>query len=94
MRNAAGERLDELAESRTGLGPRSGVDGLPDSLHQPLAVLSYRLGLAQRFKLVVVVAAELLFTLSQISVFGERAIRPQFHPLEGGSNAFGEFAFG
>ena len=60
---------------------------LGDSLRDSLAVLSYRLGLLQRFKLVVVVAAELLFTLSQISVFGECAIRPQFHPLEGGSNS-------
>jgi hypothetical protein len=94
VRNAAGERLDELAESRASLRPRGAVSGLADGRYYALAVLSHRLGLAQRFKLVAVVAAELLFTLSQVSVLTERAIRPQFHALDGGSNAFGEFVGG
>lgn len=52
----------------------AGFDRLLDGCHHPLAVSHYRLRLAQRFKLAVIVAAELLFTLRQISVLAERAI--------------------
>ena len=77
-----------------GSGGWGAVMASPTDRYYALAVLSHRLGFAQRFKLVAVVAAELLFALSQISVLAERAIRPQFHALDCGSDAFGEFVAG